>query len=155
MKIFPIHRSTSLLENVLSFPLFSQFGVNGLVLCTCAYLLSAVRRSSSYWICFWKLKILLISLDKPQRWPTQIRIFCHLFVWHVHQYCSTVVFWIQTNQHEWASTVRHFQIELAESMQKIQYNVENTCGKNTATNHYCGSWSLRSEFGNYAQGKSD
>lgn len=38
-----IIRYSEILENILSFALFAQFGVSGLVLCTCAYQLSMVK----------------------------------------------------------------------------------------------------------------
>lgn len=38
-----LSRVSKLLENILSFALFTQFGVSGLVLCTCAYQLSVVK----------------------------------------------------------------------------------------------------------------
>lgn len=41
--LFFLCRYSDLVEQILSFALFTQFGVSGLVLCTCAYQMSVVR----------------------------------------------------------------------------------------------------------------
>lgn len=142
-----------LLERALSVTLFTQFGVNGLVLCTCAYQLSMVGSIISFWFIFrFIFNDFSSPLDKSQWEPIQICAFILIFRGNVDQNSFPSIFWICIDFGKRKPDIRHFQIELDWTKWTILQNVENARGTNAAADL---RWSRRTfsiEPNNHAKG---